>query len=145
MKSICTICGKNFDARHSYGICHLCYTPSRLREHDRVESAVRQARRSGICPITLVLVEWLSVLSDFKGCCALCKRYSASKILMVDRKKGLAYDNVVPACYACEYHYINGFDNAKAEVMQYLSEQTTPRFIVPDPNEDALQTHPEYQ
>ncbi len=144
MKSICTICGKNFDCRTSYGICATCYTPERLREFDRVESAARQARRAGIVPITLTLVDWLAVLSSAHGVCMLCKRYGASKIVMADPKKGLVYTNVIATCYACEYFWHNGFDNARAEVMQYLSEQTAPRFIIPNPNEEELQTHAEY-
>lgn len=146
MNSTCTICGLTFESRHSYGLCSKCFSRDRLREYDRVESATRQARREGICPISLTLVHWLSVLSDFAGVCALCKRYGASKILMFDRTQGLVYTNILPACYACEYHYIHGFDTAKEEIRLYLSHQTLPRFIVPNPNEEEeKQAHVEYQ
>jgi hypothetical protein len=146
MKSICCICGKYFDARHSYGLCERCYTKDRLREYDRVESSCRQARREGINPISLTLPEWLSILSDFAGVCALCKRHSVSRILMADRTQGLIYPNVFPACYACEYHYLNGFDTAKEEILLYLSQQTLPRFIIPNPNEEREKHgHVEYQ
>src|SRR2546430_5173423 len=57
----------------------------------------------------------------------LFRSYGASKILMVDPSKGLVYPNVVPACYACEYHYINGFETAREEIRMYLSQQTLPR------------------
>lgn len=145
MNSTCSICGKSFDAHSSYGICSACFSRDRLREYDRVESAVRQARREGICPISLVLLEWLSILSDAHGVCLLCKRYGASKILMADRAVGLVYANVIPACYACEHHYIHGFDSAKEEIKLYLSKQTLPRLVLPNPNEEELRTHVEYQ
>ena len=143
--STCTICGLTFDARASYGICKRCYSKDRLREHDRVESAVRQARNAGIVPITLCLPEWLATLSDFAGVCALCKRYSCSRILMVDRAKGLTYANVIPACYACEHHYIHGFNAAIEEIRRYLDNQTLPRLVLPDPSEEEVNApHVEY-
>lgn len=144
-KSTCVICGMTFEARHSYGLCNRCFSRDRLREFDRVESAVRQARKAGIVPNTLCLPEWLSVLSDFAGVCALCKRYGASKILMAERSKGLVYANVIPACYACEYHYIHGFDAAKEEIRIYLDKQTLPRFVLPNPvEEEEAAPHVEY-
>src|SRR5438034_10180793 len=128
MQSTFTICGLVFESRTSYGICTKCYSRDRLREYDRVESAVRQAHREGLVPVTLTLVEWLSILSDAQGVCMLCKRYGCSRILMFDRAKGLVYDNVVPACHACEHHYVYGFDAAKEEIRIYLDKQTLPRF-----------------
>lgn len=146
MKSTCCICGKDFESRNSYGLCERCFSRDRLREYDRVESAARQAHRANICPITLTLPEWLSILSDFAGVCALCKRYGASKILMFDHTQGLAYYNVIPACYACEYHHINGFETAREEIRLYLSRQILPRFIIPNPNEEEEKHgHVEYQ
>jgi hypothetical protein len=145
MNSTCCICGLTFEARNSYGICTSCFSRDRLREYDRVESAARQAHREHIVPITLTLVEWLSVLSDFAGVCALCKRYGASKILMFDRTKGLIYTNVLPACYACEHHWTNGFEAAREAVRLYLDAQTLPRFITPNPTEEEeKQPHVEY-
>jgi hypothetical protein len=144
--STCCICSMAFDARHSYGICKNCFSSDRLREYDRVESAVRQARKAGFTPITLCLPEWLSVLSDFAGVCALCKRYGCSKILMANNEKGLTYNNVVPACHACYHHYINGFDAAKEEIMLYLDQDRQPKFIPQDEDKykDEVMEHVEY-
>jgi hypothetical protein len=145
MNTTCTICGKTFTARHTYGLCPSCTSSDRLREFDRVESASRLARRHGISPVTLTLVDWLATLSDYHGLCALCKRYTANRILMFDPSQGLTYTNVIPCCGACEYHYIHGFDTAIETVKEYLTVQTLPRFIIPNPNEEELQTHAEYQ
>lgn len=143
MKSICCICGKNFDAKHSYGLCPLCLSKDRLREFDRIESAVKLAHKQGICPVSISLLEWLSVLSDFHGNCSLCKKYTANRILIFDRSQGLIYRNILPACAACETHFIHGFDTAKQEAASYLSEQALPKFV-PSNEEEATQ-HVEYQ
>jgi hypothetical protein len=140
--SICCICGLTFTARHPYGLCEKCYSKDRLREYDRVESAAKQAHRQGVSPITLVLPEWLSILSDWRGLCALCKRYSCSRILLFDPNQGLTYRNVIPACGACESHFTRGFDAAKEEARIYLREQTLPRFV---PQCEEEYGHTEYQ
>lgn len=147
MKSTCCLCGIDFTANTSYGLCPHCYSKDRLREYDRIESAIRQARRQGIAPVTLTLVEWLSVLSDFAGTCALCRHHGYTKILMVNVVKGLVYTNIVPACTACEYHYHHGFNSAIEEVQRYLGQAVLPKFIPANEDEykDKVVHHAEYQ
>ena len=143
MKSICCLCGKDFSARHSYGLCTLCLSPVRLRELDRVESAIKQAQNSTSALSLYHFQNGSPTLSDYHGLCALCKKYNANRILMFDRSKGLIYPNIFPACAACEVHFVNGFDVAKADVQQYLSQQTLPNFI--PSNEEEATPHVEYQ
>jgi len=144
--STCVICGVVFKARHSYGLCNGCYSATRAREFDRVESAVRSAHRNGIAPISLRLQEWLSTLSDFAGNCALCRKATSTKILRVDRTKGLTYDNVVPCCASCEEHHINGFGAAQERVRLYLRGDRAPKIIPQDEQKykDEVMPHAEY-
>jgi hypothetical protein len=88
--STCCICQVDFKARNSYSVCGKCYSSDRLRAFDKVESAIHQARRNGITPVTLTVIEWLSVLADFSGNCAMCRKVTGTKILRFDRTKGFA-------------------------------------------------------
>jgi hypothetical protein len=146
VNSTCCICGLTFEARNSYGVCGKCYSSDRLRAFDKVESATRQARRNGIFPVLLTVPEWLSILSDFAGSCALCRKATATKILRFDRTKGLTYGNVVPSCASCEEHHINGFDTAQERVRLYLDPARTREFIPQDEQKykDEVVVHPEY-
>jgi hypothetical protein len=103
----------------------------------------QQSKKQGIFPISISLVEWLAILSDFHGNCALCKKYTANRILIFNRSQGLIYRNILPACAACEHHFIHGFDTAKQEAARYLSEQTLPKFV--PSNEEEAHIHVEYQ
>lgn len=129
MNSICTICGKTFDARHSYGLCPLCFSRDRARELDRVESTVRALRRKGVHPLLLTLPEWLSTISDFMGLCAFCREYTCNVIEMISRDKGLVYHNVVPACRACSKRRQEGYEEAEDRVRVYLSDERVQHFI----------------
>lgn len=120
MQSTCTICGLTFEARHSYGLCNMCFSYERAREHDRLQSAIRAAKRKGISPITLQLTELLSTLSDFNSSCAFCNEYNYSVIEMITPSKGLTYDNIAPACRACSKRRAEGYDTAEHRVRQYL-------------------------
>jgi hypothetical protein len=126
--SICCICGTDFVARHSYGLCSSCFTRDAARELDRVETALHKARRSGVAA-TLTLKEWLSAISDFKGLCGYCQEYTYSIIEMVELSKGLTYDNVVPSCKACSTRRREGYGTAEHRVKQYLSTERTPQDI----------------
>jgi hypothetical protein len=129
MKSICCICGKAFDARHSYGLCVLCFSKDRAREHDRIDNAAHYARRNGlIC--TLTLIQWLSTIADFMGLCAYCLEYSCNVIERVDIKSGFTADNVVPACRACAKRRREGYERAEDRVRMYLSEERVQRTIL---------------
>lgn len=119
--TICTICGQTFEARHSYGLCSICFSKDRARELDRIESTVRALRRQGVSPLSLSLPQWLSTLSDFTGLCAFCKEYQCSVIEMVSPDKGLVYDNVVPACRACSKRRKEGYEEAEDRVRVYLN------------------------
>jgi hypothetical protein len=129
MNSTCTICGKTFIARHSYGLCPLCCSKDRLREFDRLESTIRALRRRGVYPLTLTLIHWLSTISDFAGLCAFCREYTCNVIEMVSRDKGLVYDNVVPACRACSRRRQDGYEEAEDRVRWYLTSERVQHFI----------------
>lgn len=129
MISTCIICGLTFDARHSYGLCPLCISTDRLREHDRVESAVRRARKEGILPTSLCLTEWLSTLSDYAGMCAFCGEYAGTVIELLAREQGLVYDNTVPACRACHKRRNEGYDAAEDRVRMYLHAERVQHYI----------------
>ncbi len=131
MKSICSICGLNFSSRTSYGLCAKCVSKDRLREFDRVESAARSAYRSKL-PASLVLLEWLSTISDFQGKCSFCREYTFNCIVMLDPKKGLTYDNSVPSCTACSIHYKHGFWEAIKRVRTLVEGHEPPKFIPQD-------------
>lgn len=121
MTSTCCICGLPFEARHSYGLCNLCFSRDRARELDRIESTIRALRRKGVSPLLLTLPQWLSTISDFMGLCAFCREYQCSVIEMISRDKGLVYDNVVPACRACGKRRQEGYEEAEDRVRMYLS------------------------
>jgi hypothetical protein len=120
-KSTCVICGLSFQARHSYGLCSRCFSRDVAREFDRVESTVKKARRDGIFPISLCLPEWLSVLSDYAGCCAFCQQYTANVIEMFNPSEGYTYANVVPACKACSTLRRQTVAHAEARIATYLA------------------------
>ncbi len=120
MNTICIICGAKFQARHSYGLCALCFSKDRCREYDRLMSASKQAERAGL-PFSLLLIQWISAISDFKGLCAFCEQYPYSIIEMINPDKGLVYDNVVPCCKACHTHRRYGFDTAEQRVKEFLA------------------------
>jgi hypothetical protein len=123
--STCAICGIDFPARHSYGLCPTCLTRDTARELDRVETALHKAHKSGLTA-TLSLREWLATLSDFAGLCGWCQEYTYSSIEMVYPSKGITYDNVVPICRACRTHRQGDFYRAELRVMQYLKSDRTP-------------------
>lgn len=122
--STCCICGTDFPARHSYGLCPTCLTRDTARELDRVETASHKAFKSGLVA-TLSLREWLSTVSDFKGLCSFCEEYTYSSIEMIYPSKGIIYDNVVPICRACRVHRVGDFYRAELRVMQYLKNDRT--------------------
>lgn len=116
----CAICGMQFTARTSYGLCPLCLNATNLREWDRLQTATRNARRSGL-PATLTLVQWLSVISDHSGACAWCQCVPYRYIEMVRPLGGLTYENVAPICTSCLAHKRNSFELAQDRVLAYLA------------------------
>jgi len=124
MTTTCAICSHAFDARTSYGICASCYTKDNLREWDRLQSARDYALRLHV-PVSLSLIEWLSIVSDFRGLCAYCCVYSFTTIEMVHPMLGLTPVNVVPVCRACHEHKKYGFDDAIDRVQTYLRGERT--------------------
>jgi len=118
----CCICGDEFTARHSYGLCPQCCSKDRLREYDRLDSAIAATQRRGKVA-TLTLPEWLSTLSDFKGLCAFCNDRIYLRIEMVDPDAGLTYDNVVPCCQSCYVRRDEGYEVAEERVRRYLHLQ----------------------
>lgn len=136
MNSICSICGSFFTARHSYGLCPICFNKDDAREMDRVATSSYKAQKIGLAA-NLTLIEWLSVLSDFSNLCAFCKQYPCSVIEMVSRDKGLIYDNVVPACRACSKRRREGYEEAEDRVRVYLSMERVQHFIPSREESDA--------
>lgn len=134
--TICTICGQTFTARHSYGLCNFCFSHDRAREYDRLQSAIRAAKRKGISPITLQLTELLSTLSDFNSTCAFCREYQYSVIEMVSHDKGLVYDNVIPACRACSKRRKEGYEEAEDRVRVYLNVEREQHSIAQNEEEE---------
>ncbi|OLD63927.1 MAG: hypothetical protein AUF65_00835 [Chloroflexi bacterium 13_1_20CM_50_12] len=139
MNSICTICGKTFDARHSYGLCPIHCVRDTLRELDRVESIARYAKRtSKLCTITLL--QWMSVLSDHMGLCAFCQEYTANVIEMFNPSEGYTYANVIPACKACSHMRRQTFESAEIRIANYLGTNRPIKLF-----SDMEDMHVEYQ
>jgi hypothetical protein len=123
MTATCLLCPQTFEARTAYGLCPKCQDQHTLREYDRLESRIRQARRDRTVPITLSLQQWLSTISDSEGLCAFCREYACSVIEMVNKDRGLTYDNVVPACRACSKRRGEGYHCAEDRVRFYLHHE----------------------
>lgn len=116
----CVLCYKQFQGYTSYSICPSCYNRDKLREWDRLQSAIKHAQRDNL-PVSLTLIQWLGTLSDHRGCCAYCQQPSYSVIDMVSPIAGLTWQNVVPACRSCAAIKRVGWENACARVMLYLT------------------------
>jgi hypothetical protein len=128
MNATCLLCPQTFEARTSYGLCPKCQDQHTLREYDRLESRIRQARRERTVPITLTLKDWMSIISDSQGLCSFCREYTCSVIEIVERDRGLTYENVVPACRACSTRRHEGYQYAEDRVRFYLHhERVQPR------------------
>jgi hypothetical protein len=126
--TLCVLCNAQFEARTSYGLCPACWQRDRLREFDRLESAKKFARVSNL-PVTLTLIEWLAILSDFQGHCAYCQIGHYAIIEMVDRSKGLVRDNVVPACRSCDVFVRTSWDEAANRVISYVANRNSLPFL----------------
>lgn len=116
----CAICSSTFEARTSYGLCPSCYNRDKLREWDKLQSAIKRAERDNL-PATLTLIQLLSVISDFRGMCALCQVAPYSVIEIVFRSAGLTWNNIIPACRSCSEIKRVGWEKACVRVMQYLA------------------------
>jgi hypothetical protein len=134
----CVLCSASFEAHTSYGLCPACWQRDRLREFDRLESAKKFARLANL-PVSLTLIEWLAILSDFQGHCAYCQLGHYSIIEMVDRTKGLVRDNVVPACRSCDVYVRTSWSSACERVAAYVEcRGTQPFLFVPDAEESEI-------
>lgn len=116
----CAICGLPFEAKTSYGLCPLCINATTLKEFDKCEAAIKQAKREGFRS-TLTLVEWLATVSDTNGKCLYCMENHAYYIERVDPDRGLSKDNAVPICGACHQIKTHGWQRAEARVAAYLA------------------------
>jgi hypothetical protein len=76
-------------------------------------------------PITLTLIEWLSIVSDFQGHCAYCLVQTYNFIEMNNPHVGLVRTNVVPICRSCQVHKQNSFDKALERIQAYLDSDPT--------------------
>lgn len=121
--TICAICSTRFEARTSYGLCSSCISKDRLREWDRLQSAIKRTQRDNL-PVTLTLVQLLSSLSDFRGCCAWCQEMPHHEIAMINPRAGLIWENIAPICRICSIHKRNGFETAQKRVEEYLLANT---------------------
>lgn len=117
---ICALCGIQFIATTSYGLCPACWNKDRLREYDRLCSVQRFLTHAGVlAPLTLP--EWLSILSDFRGRCAYCLEQRYQLIERVNEHKGLVRGNVVPICRGCRVHKLSSWETAVERVQYYLN------------------------
>jgi hypothetical protein len=122
LTTICALCDKEFKARTTYGICPNCFDRDKLREWDRLQSAITFANRQHV-PVSLTLREWLSIVSDFKGKCAYCEEVPYSLLIMVNPSHGLVQQNALPCCKACNVHRQDSFENARTRVQVYLEQK----------------------
>lgn len=119
-RTICVICATSFEARTSYGLCPSCYSKDRLREWDRLQSAIKYAQRDNL-PNSLTLLQWLGTVSDFRGQCSACQIMPHSTIEMINPLAGLVWDNIVPMCRSCSQIKRTGWHNACTRIMTYLA------------------------
>jgi hypothetical protein len=117
--TICAICSTRFEAKTSYGLCSTCYSKDKLREWDRLQSAIKRAQHENL-PTTLTLVQWLSTVSDHLGRCAFCQQAPHSTIETIFHSAGLTWQNVVPCCRSCAEIKRVGWEKICVRVMQYL-------------------------
>lgn len=118
-ETICVLCKVTFQARHNYGLCKDCWTAERGHEHDKLQSAIHRAKREEL-PAELTLVQWLSILSDLNGKCPYCREAKGYAIHLFERKRGLIYGNVVPACHSCHRREEEGYHRGVEQVRCYL-------------------------
>lgn len=120
--TICVLCNRTFQAKTSYGICPNCFDRDKLREWDRLQSAIRLAHRQSL-PVSLSLREWLAIVSDFQGRCAYCLDMPYSMLAMVHPTVGIVQRNVIPCCRACHVHLRGSFAVARERVQAYLEQE----------------------
>jgi len=118
--SLCVLCFTTFESSTSYGICSNCYGRDKLREFDRLETALHAARRAHL-PAQLTLIEWISIINDFSGYCAYCLVEPFDHIEMVMKERGMVKGNVAPICRSCLTHRRDGWATAVERVQRYLS------------------------
>jgi len=122
-QSTCVICKSTFEARTSYGLCPACYSKDRLREWDRLQSAIKHPQRDNL-PNSLTLLQWLGTVSDFRGQCSACQIMPHSTIEIISPLGGLVWDNIVPMCRSCSQIKHVGWDNTCTRIMTYLTANT---------------------
>ncbi len=119
----CILCGEDYEPPAGAGryavLCPRCWSKDTLREYDRLESAKRQAQRSGL-PATLMLGEWLAIVTDWRGLCAYCQESYYSAIDLYRPGEGLTASNTVPICRACSVHKSSGWETAIGRVAAYV-------------------------
>lgn len=118
-QATCAICTTTFEARTSYGLCPACYSKDRLREWDRLQSAIKHAQQNNL-PVSLTLVQFLGTISDFRGMCAFCQLMPHSVIEMMNPYEGLVWSNIAPACRSCSYIKRAGFGTVQKRIEEYL-------------------------
>src|SRR5712691_45345 len=121
---ICVLCGQEYHVEAhvigTYGLCPGCWSRDTLREHDRLESAKRHARSVGH-EADLTLAQWLAVIVDYRGLCALCEARPYEALALVDESRGVTPGNCIPCCRSRRVHLMNGFAVALARVKGYLA------------------------
>lgn len=118
--STCVLCYTAFESNTSYGLCPHCWSRDRLREFDRLETALHSARRHGY-KASLQLHEWMSIIGDFNGYCAFCLVEPLDRLEVICREQGVIVGNVVPICRSCYVHRQDGWEAAVIRVQRYLS------------------------
>lgn len=98
------------------------------REAIRLKAAKEHARGLGL-PTTLTLEQWLVIIDDFRGMCALCAMRTFESLDMWDHSKGVSPTNCIPVCKSCLVHKNRGWSAAIARVVNYLKTPARDRDV----------------
>jgi hypothetical protein len=98
------------------------------RKAVRLKAAKEHARGLGL-PTTLTLEQWLVIIDDSRGTCALCAMRTFESLDMWDHSKGVTLQNAVPVCKSCLVHETQGWSAAIARVINYLKTPARDRDV----------------
>lgn len=108
-----------------------------IREIDRVEGQLAQARRQG-ADATLTLMEWLVTLENFDWRCAYCQTrpFQILSHVIPLPHGGTVLENCVPACYRCKNKYRSN-KHIQSQIQEYLVKRQN-RDDIPEKNKDEI-------
>jgi len=122
---ICELCQQSYEmpsSQRSYqGLCPSHWSKDTLREWDRLDSARRHLQPGR--PNTLTLLEWLGIVTAYRGMCALCEMNRMDALAIWIPASGLQAGNVAPLCRVCHYHkehsFLSAMDRVSAQLESY--------------------------